>query len=260
MAESVKRRVAAARLAVAFVAAGTIAGATWASASPPPPQAESSAVDVFSKHKIDSGDVKNGSLLFQDFKSGEVLSNDVFVKYKKQLNDWKLDSKVDIAGVKGELGDIKSSVDTVKGDIAGIKGELSSYLKEAVADARYLKLSDDVVRGDGSVFTASAVFGATGQPVALLDVPSMFSVHAVDNAVVKITNTSGAPLTHSACGGTAAGVLQPNNSINCVIGGAEAETVQLIGDGAAPQIATLNMSSIPSGQFNVFTAQILIGL
>jgi hypothetical protein len=78
--------------------------------------------------------------------------------------------------------------------------------------------------------------------------------------VVKITNTSGSPLTHSACTGAAAGTLQPNNSINCVLVGAEAAALQLIGDGATPQIATLNMSSIPSGQLNVFTAQILIGL
>ena len=53
MAEKVKRRVAAARLAVAFVAAGTIAGATWAQAGPPP-TAESSAADIFAK----LGDIK----------------------------------------------------------------------------------------------------------------------------------------------------------------------------------------------------------
>jgi hypothetical protein len=256
MAESVKRRVAAARLAVAFVAAGTIAGATaWASAGPPPPGAESSAVDVFSKHKIDSGDIKNGSLLFQDFKAGEVLSNDVFVKYKKAIADYKLDVKGDSAAIKGELGDIKTSVDGIKGELSSIKGELSSYVKLSDADSRYLKLSDSVVRGDGSVFTASAVFSG-GDPMPLLGVPGLIDVSAVDNAVVKITNTSGSPLTHSDFGpNTPAGVLPAGQSLTLVLED-HILPLQLIGPGATPQVATLNMTSIESQ----VTVQILIGL
>jgi hypothetical protein len=249
MAESVKRRVAAARLAVAFVAAGTIAGATWASANPPPPQAESSAADIFSKHKIDSGDIKNGTLLFQDFKRGEVLSNDVFVKYKKAITDFKQDVKGDIAGIKiestaikGELGDIKSAVDTVKGDIAGIKGELSSYLKH----------SDSVIRGDGSVLTSSVVF--TDQ-IPVIDVPGLVSVVATDNSVVNIKNNSGAPLTHSQFGNTPAGTIPAGSSLTVALDDA-AQALQLIGPGATPQVATLSMSSIESQ----ITVQILIGL
>lgn len=251
MAESVKRRVAAARLAVAFVAAGTIAGATWAQAGPPPPTAESSAVDVFSKHKIDSRDIKNGSLLLRDFKRGEVLSNDVFVKYKKAINDYKLDLKVETAAIKGELGALKLGVDS-------IKGELSSYLKSGDADARYLKLSDDVMRGDGSVLTGTGLFGASPGNVSLIDVPGLVSVVAVDNNVVRITNNSGGPLTHTSCG-LGSGVLQPGANFNCLTGDT-AETVQLIGSGANPVIATLNLSMVLAGNFNHHTVQILIGL
>src|SRR6478735_6760332 len=120
MAESVKRRVAAARLAVAFVAAGTIAGATaWAQAGPPP-TAQSSASDIFAKigdikgEFVDSANVENGSLLFKDFKTGQVPSlgqfaklDQSFFKYKKAVNNFKYD-------IKGELGDVNGDISAIK--------------------------------------------------------------------------------------------------------------------------------------------------
>src|ERR1041385_5054445 len=141
MAENVKRRVAAARLAVAFVAAGTIAGATaWAQAGPPP-TAQSSASDIFAKigdikgEFVDSANVDDGSLLFTDFKAGQIPSikmfdklDGSFFKYKKAVNSFKYD-------VKNELGD-------VNGDIGTIKGELPSYIKMSEADSRYIKMND----------------------------------------------------------------------------------------------------------------------
>ena len=86
MAENVKRRVAAARLAVAFVAATTIAGAAaWAQAGPPP-VAQSSASDIFAKlgdikgEYVDSGNIDDGSLLYKDFQKGQIPSFKVFDK------------------------------------------------------------------------------------------------------------------------------------------------------------------------------------
>jgi hypothetical protein len=262
MAERVKRRVAAARLAVAFVAATTIAGATaWAQAGPPPPQAESSAVDVFSKYKIDSGDIKNGSLLFQDFKAGEVLSTDVFVKYKKAITDFKLDVKGDIRTIKGELGDITTSVDTVKGEVSAIKGELGSYIKGEQADARYLKLSDAVVRGSGSVFTATK-FADGKTLVPLLSVPGLISVEALPGGTdIRVTNVGSSALAHSQCGGfQGAGTLQPNQSVTCDIT-VETDVMQLI-DVDSSETATLNFTFFPAieGNSGLYTVQILVGL
>src|SRR6188472_100966 len=150
MAESVKRRVAAARLAVAFVAAGTIAGATaWAQAGPPP-TAQSSASDIFAKLgdiKINSSNIIDGSLKLQDFHRGEVAAFDAFSKYKKATNQYKKATNATLGHIKGELGD-------VNGDISTIKGELGSYVKTTDADARYIKMNDAIM-GDGSVFTAT---------------------------------------------------------------------------------------------------------
>jgi hypothetical protein len=269
MAESVKRRVAAARLAVAFVAAGTIAGASaWASASPPPPTAQSSAKGTHIKKAVlyvkSSDQVADGALLFEDFKKGEVPSFEafkrfekvVFYNYKKANNSAVSEIKGEVSTVKGEIGDIKSQIDGIKGEISSIKGESKDYLK----------VTDDVVRGDGSVFTASAAVGA--QKVNVLDVPSMFTVDAT-GPIVTITNTSGSPLGHTSCpsaqGQTVpAGTLDPGQSIQCDTTGGAAHTLQVTGagPGGGPHVSTLSFSLVPAVQAGspTITVQILIGL
>ena len=271
MAESVRRRVAAARLAVAFVAAGTIAGATaWASAGPPPPQAEPSAVDVFSKHKIDSSDVKNGSLVFEDFKSGEIVSSDLFVKYKKQITDFKQDVKGDVAGIKGELGTVKLEVDGLQTEVSGIKGELGTYVKGEQADARYLKISDPVVRGDGSVFSESRLIPPfAGKRATVMDVPGLLAIEAENGTprLAYVVNRTGGPLTHTGCGGgggstgnSPAGVVQPGKFFHCAVEGVPL-TIQFFGEGADPLVITLTFSSLELGQTGEanYTAQIVVG-
>jgi hypothetical protein len=134
MAENVKRRVAAARLAVAFAAAGTIAGVTaWAQASPPP-TAQESALNAYLKLKLDSSNIKNGSLLFEDFIKGEIPSGKQFKKLEASTGQFKKATNKSLSSIKGELGDIKSQI----GDI---KSELGSYIKGEAADARYIKLT-----------------------------------------------------------------------------------------------------------------------
>jgi hypothetical protein len=263
MAESVKRRVAAARLAVAFVAAGTIAGASaWASANPPPPVAQTSAAAKGEHIKKailtvrHSDQVVNGSLLFEDFKKGEVVSSKVFQKV--EIHFKKHDSYTDasLSSIKGEIGDIKSQIDGIKGEISSIKGESKDYLK----------VTDDVMRGDGSVLTAMASVGA--QKVRLAESPAMFTVDAT-GPVVTITNTSGAPLSHTSCKDgqgvlVPAGSIAPGASFSCDMTGGGAQTVQLVGTGAGggPHVSTLNFSLLPGANpgSQTMTVQILIGL
>jgi hypothetical protein len=256
MAESVKRRVAAARLAVAFVAAGAIAGATaWAQAEPPP-RAKSSAADIFAKlgdikgEFVDSSNIENGSLLYKDFKTGQIPSFKMFEKldgtfsrYKKAVNNFKYD-------VKNELGD-------VNGDISTIKGELGSYIKATDADARYIKMNDAIM-GDGSVFTATQALGKGSSLVPLVEVPSLMKVDADDTAF-KVTNTSGGVLTHSACtnGSPSGAELQPGATLTCPAT-SSAQTVQFVnGDG---HVVTLNFSNVALPNGAQATVQILVGL
>jgi hypothetical protein len=253
MAERVKRRVAAAKLAVAFVAAGAIAGAAWAQAGPPPPTAESSAVDAFNKVKLDSSNIENGSLLFRDFKAGEVPSGDAFFKFKKATTTFK-------KGINAFKYDIKGEVADIKGELGTIKGELvSGYLKLSDADSRYLKLSDAVVRGDGSVF--NAIKEAGGQnPVPIVSVPSLINVDALPGEQqIKITNIGGGDLNFTECTGQQAGILKPGESLNCPAG-EHSEVMQLIGGGSA--LVTLNFSSLPGVQAGArrYIIAILIGM
>jgi hypothetical protein len=247
MAESVKRRVAAARLAVAFVAAGTIAGATaWAQASPPPPTAQSSAVDAFLKiGDIKSSQIADHSLKYIDFAKGQVPSfaqfeklNDSFFKYKKAVNNFKYD---------------------VNGDLNTIKGELPAFIKMSDADARYIKMHDAIM-GDGSVFTATKAFSANSL-IGLLNVPNLVNVEALaGGGGVQITNVGGNDLTHSDCmlpagGQSGAGTLKPGESLSCATG-QHTETMQLIGGSGGSEVVTLNFTKI-SGNI---TVQILVGL
>lgn len=249
MAESVKRRVAAARLAVAFVAAGTIAGATaWAQASPPP-TAQSSASDIFAKiGDIKGEQIADHSLKYEDFIKGEVPSfkmfeklNNSFFKYKKASNAFKYD---------------------VNGDLNAIKGELPAYIKTSEADARYIKMNDAIM-GDGSVFTATQAIPQGSNGVTLLDLPGLVKVVATDTEM-NITNTGGGTLTHSSCGtvgqgGFAAGVMQPGDTLSCATG-QHTEPVQFVNGGG--KVATVNLSNLamPATGGSQATVQILIGL
>jgi hypothetical protein len=249
MAESVKRRVAAARLAVAFVAAGTIAGASaWAQASPPP-TAHSSILISSQKLRLDSGNIKNGSLLLQDFKTGEVASQKSFFKFKSQMSSYKSDIKAEMSSIKGDLGGVEAQIGDIKSAQAG-------YIKATEADARYVKVNDAIL-GDGSVFTGTQAIDKGSSPITLADLAGLVKVEATDQQF-KVTNMSSGNLTHTACGvGGAGGTLAPGASLTCATGEA-AETVQFVnGDG---HVVTLNFSNvaIPSG--SQATVQILVGL
>jgi len=254
MAESVKRRVAAARLAVAFVAAGTIAGAAaWAQASPAQTAKESILISS-SKIKLDSSNIKNGSLLFQDFIKGEVPSGKQFKKLESSFDSFKQTTDASLATIKGEASSIKAEVSTIKAEVSTIKGELGSYIKSSEADARYIKLSDDVVRGDGSVFTASTLY--PGKLTQVLDIPNLISV-SIFGADFRIANNSGSPMTHTSCAPGGNGTIAAGAQLVCT-GSSTSDTVQLIGAGG--QVLTLSFSAIQLQSGTLDTVQILIGL
>ena len=253
MAERVKRRVAAARLAIAFVAAGTIAGATaWAQAGPPP-TAHSSASDIFAKigdikaEYVDSANVENGSLLYKDFQKGQVPSvkmfdrlNDSFIKYKKAIAEYK---------------------PQVQGQIDTIKGELGSYIKMNDADARYINMGDAVL-GDGSVFNATKVIGGQ-DPTPILSVPNLVSVDALPaEQQIKITNIGAGSLKYTECGGhVGGGTLAPGESVGCATG-EHTDVMQLIGGSGGSEVTTLNFTSLPAVQagFRHYIIAILVGM
>lgn len=252
MADNVKRRVAMARLAVAFAAAATIAGATaWAQADPSPaPTAKASAFDAFLK--INSHDVIDGSLKLQDFHRGQVPSYKQFAKLKSSFAGYSKLTNASLATVKGEIGDIKLQMDA-------IKSELGGYVKLTDADARYIKLTTPVVMGDGSVFTASNLVDSQ-TPTALLSVPNLLTVNG-DGIKFTIVNTSGGELGHTACGNTAAGTVAPGGSIDCVASDST-QSIQFFSWGERGVSATVSFSSVPKVGSPTMqdTVQILIGL
>ncbi len=253
MAESVKRRVAAARLAVAFVAAGTIAGASaWAQASPPAPTAKSSALNAYLKLKgLTSANIADGSLLYKDFKKYEVPSEAAFKHFEKVVfNKYYPKVEIDRNFIKGQSSDyIKHQ------EFDGL------YMKYGEADARYMKLDASVMHGDGSVLTATRLL-PTVNKVTLLDVPGKFTVDTT-GPTVTITNTSNAPLVMTSCpngaGGVSVGKIAPGASADCDDSNSQAPlTLQLIGgDGS---VATLNYSAVSVQGGTQSTVQILIGL
>jgi hypothetical protein len=273
VAETVKRRVAAARLAVAFVAAGTIAGAAWAQAGPPPITAESSAADISAKlgeikgEFVDSKNVVNGSLLFKDFHKGQIPSLEQFQKLKLATERYQ-------KAADGRFAET-SDLATVKGDVDAVKGVLGSYVKSTEADARYLKASESVVRGNGSVFSGSRPippFG--GKRASVMEVPGLLAIEAENwkPRLFYVVNQTGGALTHTGCGGgggtfgASPGVIPPGKSFHCPVL-EEPVTIQLVGEGPNPTIVTLTVSAVAVGQPQEgqvqeaqYTAQILVGM
>lgn len=257
MAETVRRRVAAARLAVAFVAAGALAGAgAWASAGPPAPNARKAGGEQFPTGKltIDSSNVENRSLLYKDFKAGQVPSfktfdklDEGFFKFKKAVNEYK-------PQFEGQLG-------AIKGELTTIKGELGGYVKTTDADGRYIKLGDAIM-GDGSVF--NAIKDAGGQdPVPIVSVPNLVNVDAMPaEQSIRVTNTSGSNLTYSQCSGlSGGGTMAPGESVSCATG-EQTDLMQLIGGSGGSAVTTLNFSSLPAVQAGdrQYIIAILVGM
>jgi hypothetical protein len=129
-------------------------------------------------------------------------------------------------------------------------------------------MNDQVVRGNGSVHTATGLQSGN-ESVSLLNLAGIIAVDGLPGAKIKITNNSGQPLTHTACnnpaGGTEPpGVLDSGKSLTCDGSATQLlPAVQLIGAGASPLVMTLNFSSIPlqvGAPDAQDTVQVLVGL
>jgi hypothetical protein len=226
-------------MAVAFVAAGTIAGATaWAQASPPAPTAKSSALNAYLKLKgLTSDNIADGSLLYKDFKKFQVPSEAEFKHFQK-VELRKVYPKVEIDKIFAKHSD------------------LDGYIKMSDADSRYIKLTDAVIQGKGSVFTASKLV-ANGQSVRLLDISGKFTVDTT-GPTIRVTNTGTDTLLHNACNGSPADSLAPGAHADCSSGG-DAGVLQII-NSQTGEVATINYSAISQAAGTQSTVQILIGL
>ena len=235
MAEQVKRRVTAARIAVAFAAAGVIAGAAATATGAP-------ARDEIPNNAIGTQEIKNDSLLWKDFKDGEVYSKD------------------QVAGTFLKIDDAAKKF--LKIDDANVK-----FLKIDGTAANSAKLgglsAGDFVQGDGSVFTGTAAL-VQGQVEQLVSLDKMFAVE-IDNESgtpdLKLHRSPDGPPSISFAFDGGGGTLDAGTPTATIPfdGSADTEVVQiLIGDA----VGTLTISVVPKsggGELQAF-AQILIGL
>jgi hypothetical protein len=174
---------------------------------------------------ITSADIKNASLLFKDFKSGQIYSQD----------------QVDAKFIK-------------------FKAANHTFLKLADANNTFVKIEDakhEFVQGDGSVFTGFEALTGNGS-VPVLDIPGMLRAEGVfavgaNSPQARLTNLGTTPLHYASPAGT--GVVPPTQSILIGLN----QTIQVITEGSPPEIATLTVSGIPAGQTTDFSAQALLG-
>jgi hypothetical protein len=226
---------------------------------------------------IGSDEVKDHSLLFQDFKRGEIFSrgqvSDRFVKldeaaatYLKIADAEQKWLKIDDAAALYLKYDVAAQQYLKIADAATQYAKFGDVYGKQEVDATFLKIDDahdQFVEGDGSVFTG--VGEATDAPVPVLDVPSLVRTVGVPGSgetppQMQLTNASGARLDYASAAGQ--GQLQPGEDLNLPLGidSAPLGTVQLISQTDPQLVATLTISAITAGQQTgvEFTVQALV--
>jgi hypothetical protein len=229
MAEYAERKLRNAKLSVALAVAAILGGLAARDQTAQATGAEKGAEPHLAP--ITSAEIKNSSLLFKDFKAGQIYSdNEVNHKFLK-------------------IEDANNTF--VKGDLAN-----NTFLK--IEDAK-----NQFVQGAGSVFTGFEALNGNGS-APILELLGMVRAEGViaagQNAIqARLTNLGTTPL-HYATGGTA-GVIAPTQGvlIGLAPNGGGGSTVQLISEGSPPEIATLTLSAIPAGQTTNFSGQALLG-
>jgi hypothetical protein len=263
MAEYVERKFTAAKLSVALAIAAVLGGLAARDQSAGATSADKSPTPHMAPGSIDSTEVKNESLLFKDFKPGQVYSdNQVNQKFLKisdaKVQYLKLDQASDIF-VKGE----DANKTFVK-----IEDANNTFVKGEDANATFLKIQDakdQYVEGDGSVLTGFAA-SAGGATVSVLEVPGFVRTQGLpplqQGPRARLTNLGSTPLHFAFTGGGGTGVIAPGAStdVNLPGAGGGSATVQLIAEGSTPTVGTLTVSGILIGQTINFSAQILVGL
>jgi hypothetical protein len=244
MAEYAERKLRNAKLSVALAIAAILGGLAARNQSAQATGAEKGAEPHLAP--ITSADIKNASLLFKDFKSGQVYSQDQvdakFIKFKAANNTF-----VKLADANNTFVKIEDANNT----FAKVNDVNNTFVK--IEDAKH-----EFVQGDGSVFTGFEALTGNGS-VPVLDIPGMVRAEGVfavgaNNPQTRLTNLGTTPLHYASPAGT--GVVPPTQSILIGLN----QTIQLITEGSPPQIATLTVSGIPAGgQTTDFSAQALLG-
>lgn len=251
MAEYAERKLRTAKLSVALAIAAVLGGLAARDQSAQATTAEKGAGPQLAKAPITSAEIKNSSLLFKDFKAGQVYSdNEVNHKFLKideaNATFWKL------ADANNTFIKIEDANNTfIKGDAAN-----STFLKIEDAKGQY-------VQGDGSVFTGFEAAAGNGA-VTVLDLPGIVRAEGVPPgqqtpAQTRLTNLGTTPLHYAT--GAGGGVIAPTQGVLIGLGGGGggSATIQLISEGSPPEIATLTVSGILIGQTTNFSAQALLG-
>jgi hypothetical protein len=253
MAEYAERKLRTAKLSVALAIAAVLGGLAARDQSAQATTAEPGAGPQLAKAPITSAEIKNSSLLFKDFKAGQVYSdNEVNHKFLK-IED---------------ANAIFAKIDDANNTFIKIEDANNTFIKGEVANNTFLKIEDaknQFVQGNGSVLTGFEAVTGNNASAPILDLLGMVRAEGVvtpqqNQPQARLTNLGTTPL-HYATGGTA-GVMAPNAQgvlIGLGGGGGGSATVQLISEGSPPEIATLTLSAIPAGGTTNFSGQALLG-
>lgn len=237
MAEEVRRRVAALRLAALLAVAITVGGLTTRQPIASAPGAE--RVSGLTANSVGSRQVIDHSLQSKDIKVGELLTPEqaaaVFVKFGQA-------EKIYLH--KTDAASMYIKIDT----------PIDAWKLEGIPASGF-------VQGQGSVHTGLVQLAqsATGK---LLDIPGLVGVVVAAGTPnggrgAQLTNTSGETLTFSAGGKTA--VVDNGGTTSILIGLDQPTLVQIIAPTTGRvSTLTLNAASVTGGQI-LFTGQALLG-
>jgi hypothetical protein len=183
MAEYVKRRMTAAKLGIGFACAALVGGIVE-KVRPESARVDASPAAAHLSRQsglITSSQIKNHSLLYKDFRQHQVAS---YAEFKDVL--------VRLDGVDGESQDAKHK-DTIELESIHKIDSTLSTLKASVSHLT-AKVSNDVVQGQGSVFSGTQDVGNQGQAKDLLTVTGSIKVQGlytnIDSPAIRIVNQS----------------------------------------------------------------------
>jgi hypothetical protein len=201
MADYVKRRMTAAKIGIGFACAAVLGGIVeWvrpeAARIDASPAASYIHTNTVGKSSITSAQVKNHSLLYKDFKPGQVIpysklkeiEGDI-LDIKGESQDEKHKDEIEILSLRQDLKDVNQQLTGV----ASLESRNHTQLGSLGASITNLK-AKGIVQGHGSVFSGMQDVGIQGQPEDLLTVPEWVKVQGLyvnnDVPAIRIVNLS----------------------------------------------------------------------
>lgn len=271
MAEEVRRRFTAARASVMMTILGLAAGIGIGGAAAPDDEqvdvdAAAAKTLTISGSKITSAAVKDHSLLYKDFKTGQVVSQKSFKAYTVKLAG--IFAKIDTANLLHKADAyVKGESDArywVKGQVVDAAQKADTAGTAGVADTA-LKLDglskSDLIQGHGSVLTGNLQLGASDGTVmvliGLLRAAAKVDPQGGGMTQVTLTNTSGKILLVNGDGKGAGSVIAPGGTDSFSFADGSVRPVQVITtDGA--QAATLTFSTFGGAQTKTLIGQAIV--